>query len=236
VRFLGAVGLAFDLDDVGAMTEAVDEGDDAGGRVEDLVPLGEGLVGGEDDRASGVVALADDLVGKGEASSRLRGTSSPRTPSAPDEQMVPTAAQPYEAGGIMALAFDDQEAEAAYSVETVRSLRGVAVKDGDVEGGISWSDMAVLFRRKADFGPVTRALLEAGIPWHPLRRCGDEQPLRDLRGRGGTAAILLLGGSTGRDRCDLARRVGAGRHGRRSGKSEARDCGSGRRQGNSPRG
>jgi hypothetical protein len=45
--FLGAVGFALDTDDLGAMNKAVDEGDDAGGVGEDLLPVGEGSIGGD---------------------------------------------------------------------------------------------------------------------------------------------------------------------------------------------
>jgi hypothetical protein len=59
--FLEAVALGFDFDDLGAVDEAVDEGDDAGGVGEDLAPFGEGLVGAEEQRSVGVVATSDDL-------------------------------------------------------------------------------------------------------------------------------------------------------------------------------
>ena len=41
---LEAVGLALDLNDLGVVYEAVDEGDDAGGIGEDLAPFGEWAV------------------------------------------------------------------------------------------------------------------------------------------------------------------------------------------------
>jgi hypothetical protein len=58
---LEAVAVGLDVDDLGAMDEAVDEGVDAGGVGEDPVPLGEGLVGAEQDGLAGVVAAGDDL-------------------------------------------------------------------------------------------------------------------------------------------------------------------------------
>ncbi len=61
--FLGlleAVGFALDGDDLGVVDEAVDQGDDAGGVGEDLVPFGEGAVGG-DQGAFGLVAAADQF-------------------------------------------------------------------------------------------------------------------------------------------------------------------------------
>lgn len=101
--------------------------------------------------SQGVVETARDFIAQN--SERL------------EKQMVPTDAQAYELGDIVALNFADPDAEAAHIVATVQSLRGVAIKHGDGERGISWSDMAVLFRRKADFAPVTRALLAAGVPY-----------------------------------------------------------------------
>ena len=58
--FLGAVGLAFDGDDLGAVDQTVDEGDNAGGVGEDLAPFGEGTIGG-DNRAFLLVAAADQF-------------------------------------------------------------------------------------------------------------------------------------------------------------------------------
>lgn len=81
------------------------------------------------------------------------------------KSMVPTDAQADEPGDVVALTFQDQEDEAAHIATTAASLRGVAIKEGSAERGISWSDMAVLFRRKSDFAPVTRALAANGIPY-----------------------------------------------------------------------
>src|SRR4051812_26413836 len=61
LRFLQAVAVGLDLDDLGAVDEAVDERDDAGGVREDLGPLRECLVRAEDDGLVGVVAPRDDL-------------------------------------------------------------------------------------------------------------------------------------------------------------------------------
>ena len=47
---LVTVGVAFDADDLGMMDESVDESDDARCVRKDGAPLGEGLVGGDDDR------------------------------------------------------------------------------------------------------------------------------------------------------------------------------------------
>jgi DNA helicase-2/ATP-dependent DNA helicase PcrA len=80
--------------------------------------------------------------------------------------MQPTGAQTYEPGDIVALSFNHPDEEAAYIVDTARSLRGVAFRDGDQERGISWSDMAILLRSvKANAAPITTALHTAGIPF-----------------------------------------------------------------------
>ena len=55
------VAIGLDIDDLGAVDEAIDEGDHAGGVGEDLVPFGEGLVGAKQDGLSCVVAPSDDL-------------------------------------------------------------------------------------------------------------------------------------------------------------------------------
>jgi len=60
VCFLGAVGVALDLDDLGMMHEAIDDGDDAGGVGEHRVPFGKDAVGGHD-RGLGFVAPVHDL-------------------------------------------------------------------------------------------------------------------------------------------------------------------------------
>ena len=80
--------------------------------------------------------------------------------------MKPTGAQPYESGDIIALSLNDPEAEARHIVEAIQSLRGVAFKEGEVERGLSWSDMAILLRSvKANAEPIMGALQAAGIPF-----------------------------------------------------------------------
>jgi DNA helicase-2/ATP-dependent DNA helicase PcrA len=80
--------------------------------------------------------------------------------------MKPTGAQPYESGDIVALSLTDPDTEARHIVQTIFALRGVAFKDGGVERGLSWSDMAILFRSvRANAEPVTQALQEEGIPF-----------------------------------------------------------------------
>jgi DNA helicase-2/ATP-dependent DNA helicase PcrA len=80
--------------------------------------------------------------------------------------MKPTGAQPDETGDIVALSFRDPDTEANHIVETIRSLRGVAFKEDNIERGLSWSDMVVLLRSvKANAEPITNALQAAGVPF-----------------------------------------------------------------------
>jgi len=83
-----------------------------------------------------------------------------------EKEMKPTPAQAYEAGDIVALPFDNPGEEAAYIAEACKSLRGVAIKEGDGQRGIAWSDMAILLRSvRRDGGPIMEALRAAGVPY-----------------------------------------------------------------------
>lgn len=80
--------------------------------------------------------------------------------------MTPTNAQTFDSGDIVALTFADPNAEACYIAETCHALRGVAVREGEGERGISWSDIAVLLRSVIHNGdPIIRALQSANIPF-----------------------------------------------------------------------
>ncbi len=82
------------------------------------------------------------------------------------KKMQPTTAQTSEPGDIVALSFANPNEEATYIAQTLQSLRGVAIKDGEIERGISWSDMAILLRSvRANAEPITGALEAAGIPY-----------------------------------------------------------------------
>lgn len=84
-----------------------------------------------------------------------------------DKAMVPTAAQPYDKGDIVALALDTPEDEARYIAETIKELRGVAFTDANgTRRGLSWSDMSILLRSVAkNAAPITAALDAAEIPY-----------------------------------------------------------------------
>jgi DNA helicase-2/ATP-dependent DNA helicase PcrA len=78
--------------------------------------------------------------------------------------MKPTGAQPYENGDIVALSFNDPDAEAQHIATSIQALRGVAFNEDGVKRGLSWSDMAILLRSvKANAEPITNALDAAGI-------------------------------------------------------------------------
>lgn len=102
--------------------------------------------------SEGVVALARDFI-----ASVVR-----RLPKA----MKTTQAQSYEPGDITALAFDSPEDEARHIARTCQSLHGVAIRDGDRQRGISWSDMTILLRSvRRDGDAIMAALDEAGVPY-----------------------------------------------------------------------
>lgn len=102
--------------------------------------------------SEGVVAVARDFIGK--LVQRL------------PKEMKATQAQPYESGDITALGFDTPNDEARHIAATCTALRGISVKEGDKERGISWSDMAILLRSvRRDGGAVIRALEAAGVPY-----------------------------------------------------------------------
>jgi len=82
------------------------------------------------------------------------------------KEMKATAAQDYEVGDIVALGFDSPAAEAQYIAQTCQSLRGVAMREGDEERGISWSDMAILLRSvRRDGATIMAALDAANVPY-----------------------------------------------------------------------
>jgi DNA helicase-2/ATP-dependent DNA helicase PcrA len=80
--------------------------------------------------------------------------------------MKPAGVQDYEAGDIVALAFNAPDEEARYIADTAKALRGVAIRQDSGDRGISWSDMAVLLRSvKRNGEAITDAFEAAGIPF-----------------------------------------------------------------------
>jgi len=102
---------------------------------------------------------------------------------------VMTAAghQEWERGDLLALTFDDPEAEATWIAERIEHLRGVAFRDRpDSESrGMSWSDCAVLYRSVAkDSGPLVEELRRRGVPFivKGLNRLFDSPEIRAVVG------------------------------------------------------
>ncbi|MDG6913093.1 MAG: ATP-dependent helicase [Nitrososphaerota archaeon] len=84
------------------------------------------------------------------------------------KEMVPTGAQSYEDGDIVARTFPDPDQEAQFITTTINQLRGIAFRDAPSSRprGLSYSDMAILLRSVANNGhPITEALKRAGIPF-----------------------------------------------------------------------
>ena len=82
--------------------------------------------------------------------------------------MVATGHQHWERGDLVALEFDDPDAEAIWIADRIEAMRGLAFTDepGADRRGLSWSDFAVLFRSVAnDSGPLVDELRKRGIPF-----------------------------------------------------------------------
>jgi len=102
--------------------------------------------------SEGVVAVARDFISK--VVQRL------------PKEMKATQAQDYESGDITALGFGTPDDEARHIAATCLSLRGIAIREGDVKRGISWSDMAILLRSvRRDGAAIVQALDAAGVPY-----------------------------------------------------------------------
>lgn len=75
--------------------------------------------------------------------------------------------QHWERGDLLALSFADLDAEATWIADRIEGLRGVPFIDdpGAAPRGLSWSDVAVLFRTVKDAGPLVEELRRRGIPF-----------------------------------------------------------------------
>ncbi len=83
-----------------------------------------------------------------------------------EKEMKSTQAQQYDEGDLVALGFDSPDEEADYIAQTCNTLRGLAVREGDGERGMAWSDMAILLRSVRGAGrPIAEALKRAGVPY-----------------------------------------------------------------------
>ena len=81
------------------------------------------------------------------------------------KEMVPTNAQEYETGDILALSLESPEEEARFIADTIEQIQGVAFKDSGKERGLSYADCAILLRSvRANAEPIIHALRDADIP------------------------------------------------------------------------
>lgn len=84
------------------------------------------------------------------------------------KKMVAAGHQTWARGDLLALTFDDPQAEARWIADRIEHLRGVPFQsrsDGPPRG-LSWSDCAVLFRSVAkDSAPLVAELRSRGIPF-----------------------------------------------------------------------
>jgi DNA helicase-2/ATP-dependent DNA helicase PcrA len=84
------------------------------------------------------------------------------------KKMVAAGHQSWERGDLLALTFASPDQEAAWICDQIASLRGTPFRDGpDGERrGLSWSDVAVLYRSVAkDAGPLVAELKRRNIPY-----------------------------------------------------------------------
>ena len=89
-----------------------------------------------------------------------------QNPDRLDKKMVAAGSQASEDHDVCALKFASPEEEAAWIVETVKDLRGVAFREGEGQRGLTYSDMAVLLRSvRRNAEPIVTALREANIPF-----------------------------------------------------------------------
>ena len=99
------------------------------------------------------------------------------------KHMKSNESQTIEPGDITALRFPDAWGEASWIAQACKQLHGVAINEADGSRGLTWSDIAVLVRRRRDMVPIAEALSESEIP-HTVQQSGIsfENPiLRALR-------------------------------------------------------
>jgi len=82
--------------------------------------------------------------------------------------MVSAENQQWERGDLLALTFDDADAEASWICDRIEELRGVSFRDTPESEprGLSWSDCPVLYRSVArDADPLVAEMRKRGIPY-----------------------------------------------------------------------
>ncbi len=106
--------------------------------------------------SNGVVALGRSIAERIPVGERLQ------------KKMVSAGHQTWERGDLLALTFNDPNAEAAWIADRIEHLRGVPFSNtpGSETRGLSWSDCAVLFRSVAkDSEPLVAELRRRDIPF-----------------------------------------------------------------------
>lgn len=91
-----------------------------------------------------------------------------QNPERLEKKMVAAGHQNFDRGDMLALTFDDTEAEAHWICDRIRRLRGTPFLDetGGEPRGLSWSDFAVLFRSVSkDAGPLVEEMKRREIPY-----------------------------------------------------------------------
>ena len=83
-----------------------------------------------------------------------------------NKEMKSACVQDYEDNDIIALSFDSPEEEARHVAATVKALHGIAFLEEGINRGLSWSDMAVLFRSVRKNAAFVAAAFDAeNIPY-----------------------------------------------------------------------
>jgi DNA helicase II / ATP-dependent DNA helicase PcrA len=106
--------------------------------------------------SKGVVELARSIADRIPAGERLA------------KAMISAENQTWERGDLLALTFEDPQAEASWICARIDALRGVPFRDtpDSTPRGLSWSDCAVLYRSVArDADPLVAELRKRGIPY-----------------------------------------------------------------------
>jgi len=132
--------------------------------------------------SSPIVSFARDFVGHLER----------RLPKA----MKPTDAQPFVAGDVAALSFASEWEEARFIARKIKELHGLAFTENGHTRGLSWSDVAILFRGGIRWGgrAILRVLDEHQIPYvvTGVKTLFDRSEVR--------ASVALFGFLCGEDR------------------------------------
>ncbi|MFL6160878.1 MAG: ATP-dependent helicase [Jatrophihabitantaceae bacterium] len=103
------------------------------------------------------------------------------------KKMVAAGHQTWERGDLLALTFTSPDEEAAWICDQIESLQGIPFLDSTdgAPRGLSWSDIAVLYRSVAkDAGPLVAELKKRNIPYlvKGLNRLFDAEEIQAVVG------------------------------------------------------